>query len=164
MIWLRFILTIFKWLLLMPLHLLVWLSRYIFAVPAVLLFSTKDRKHLRFPFRWLETQDNDLGGDFGWQSEHIKPGSDPYSNYNRIMWLFRNGGQVVEYKVLGIDYKEFQGVSPLNPNHGLSVRTDGYWQYRNIIGPVEVYWGWGLWSNIADRSKYVWTTRRAKNA
>ena len=31
------------------------------------------------------TDDNDLGGDFGWQSEHIKPGSDPYSNYNRIM-------------------------------------------------------------------------------
>lgn len=165
MIKVLFVLRVFQWLLLLPLHLLFWAARYPFSPIAVLFFSTDDRRHLKFPFRWLETQDNDLSGDEGWRNEHIEKNSDPLSNKNRILWLYRNGGQWLQYTIVGAkSIPVIGGIIPPDKMHGLSIRADGYWQWRESFFGIEVYWGWGLWSTINGRIKYVWTIRKSKDA
>lgn len=83
-----------------PAFSLVVLLRYPAAVIAVLLFSSPDKLTLS-RWKWLETIDNTLIGDLGWRTEHMI-GHDPLAWYNRIGWLWRNGGNRFNYEVLGI--------------------------------------------------------------
>lgn len=91
-----------KWLTLLPAFATMRIAADMLAETAVRRFSTPDKKHLTFPFRWMDTDDNDLGGDEGWRSEHIEPGSDPYSDENRIGWMKRNGGHHAAYYLFGV--------------------------------------------------------------
>lgn len=147
------------WVACLPVHLTVAIAKFPLAPVAVYGFSTEDKKHLETPFQWLETTDNDLGGDYGWQHEHIEPGSDPYSDWNRVGWLWRNGGHAVNYGLLGIDAEPVPDFS-----RGLNVRDDGFWLYRNGFPisdtkSLEVFWGWHIYGIVDGRNKYVFTTR-----
>lgn len=147
------------WILLLPVHILVILARYPLAPVAVLLFSTKDKRHLRF-MRWLETLDNDLTGDNGWRTEHIK--GDPRAFWNRVGWLWRNGGNAVNYGFLGVPDKF--SVYHLKP--WLWRNTAGHWMIRNAfkLGPryLEIFWGWSLLGAKHGRCKFTFTTRLKK--
>lgn len=149
---------IFAWLIRLPVHIGVILLRYPLAPVAVRYFSTPDKRRLT-QFRWLETIDNDLSGDNGWKTEHIKPGSDPLSDENRIDWLRRNGGNAVNYGLLGI-------------SNEWAVRHDKPWLWRDYIGHwmirkwikigpkyLELFWGWSLLGAKQGRCKFVFTTR-----
>lgn len=147
------------WFLLLPVHISVVLLRYPLAPIAVWMFSTADKRHLRF-MRWLETLDNDLSGDSGWRNEHIKPGSDPLSTWNRIKWLWRNGGNAINYNLLGCEY------DPALPSQGkrsFVKRSDGRWLLRlsiPLFGKyLELFWGWSIFGPIHGRCKYTFTTR-----
>lgn len=149
------------WLLALPPHLAVTVLKYPLAPIAVECCSVDDGKHLWLPFRWLETIDNDLGGDSGWKNEHIEPGSDPYSDWNRIMWLWRNGGNWFNYNVIGIDND--QSNLPVQAP-GFTVRDDGFWLWRDYYEisdetKMEIFWGWGLYGNVEGRNKFTFTTR-----
>ena len=151
-----------SWLVVTPFHIATDIVIYPLAPIAIECCSTEDKKHLEFPFAWMETIDNDLGGDSGWVNEHIEPGSDPYSDWNRIKWLWRNGGHGLTYGLYGVDadYSTIGKESQL----GYTMREDGAWMFRDYF-PItdtkrlEIYWGWGLWANLEGRNKYVFTTR-----
>jgi hypothetical protein len=152
---------ILKWLLLLPIHILIIITRYPLAPIAVLLCSSADRKQLT-DWRWLETIDNDLAGDTGWRNEHIKPGSDPLSFWNRVRWLWRNGGNSANYNLLGCAYDP--NLPPLNTAGGVCLsRRDGYWLLRKFIPLfgkyLELFWGWGLYGPVNGRCKFTFTTR-----
>lgn len=146
-----------RWLLYLLPHLLINIVRYPLAVLAVLLCSTRDRRHLTH-LRWLETIDNDLAGDSGWREEHLV-GSDPLSRINRIRWLWRNGGNALNYGLLGC---RWPGLYTHNGPHYWR-RMDGRWLYRRFfrVGPryVEVFLGWALFGPQLKRCKYVATIR-----
>jgi hypothetical protein len=155
----NFLAAALLWTVLIPVQVGVAVLRYPLAPVAVTMFSTEDKKHLELPFHWLETIDNDLGGDSGWVNEHIEPGSDPYSDWNRIKWLWRNGGDWVSYYIIGID----AGTNP-EYHKGLNIREDGFWTWRdyaviNSTTAIEVYWGWGLYGNVLGKNKFTFTTR-----
>ena len=153
------ILSILQWLLYAPLQILVALVRYPLAPIAVVFFSTKDRKHLRL-FGFLETIDNDLGGDSGWVNEHIKPGSDPYSNWNRIKWLWRNGGDWVSYYVIGVPYDQVSG-EDRDMNNGLYWDRNYHWMLRKVLfNKVELFWGWNINGPVNGMCKFTFTTRK----
>jgi hypothetical protein len=152
----------FVWLVFLPIHLTTWVAKWPLAPIAVECCSTEDNKHLWVPFRWLETIDNDLGGDSGWKNEHIEPGSDPYSDWNRIKWLWRNGGNWTNYWILGVENDQ----SDIGPTQilGYTSRPDGAWLYRDYFelsetDRLEIFWGWNLWGEVEGRNKFVWTTR-----
>jgi hypothetical protein len=152
----------FLWLVGLPFHITVAVVKYPLSPIAVYTCSVDDDKHLCWPFRWLETIDNDLGGDSGWRKEHIEPGSDPYSDWNRTMWLWRNGGNWFNYNVLGIDAYPKSQLPP--QESGLTTRDDGFWVLRDRFGissnsDLEVFWGWGLYGNIQGMNKFSFTTR-----
>lgn len=163
---------ILQWLLYLPLHLLVTIARYPLAPIAVVFFATNDKRQLHFPFDWLETIDNDLSGDSGWRTKHIKPGSDPLSTWNRIRWLWRNGGNRFNHMTIGclddFEYRRpWQGINK-NDTHFWS-RPDGYWLWRSftpLFGRfLEVFIGWHLFGPHVDcnkyRCKFVCTVRLA---
>lgn len=149
-----------RWFLLLPAHVGIFLIRYPLSPIVILLFSTKDKRYLT-AFRWLETVDNDLTGDTGWQVEHLK-GDNPFKFWNRVKWLWRNGGNSANYGFLGCDYNdpEWSGLPAECDKRGLYVRKDGYWLYRKVIAGVEVFWGWGIYGPKNDRCKFTFTTRK----
>jgi len=136
-----------RYLLCWPIWLIVILARYPAAVIAVLCFSSPDRLTLT-RWRWLETIDCDLCGDGGWLAEHMI-GTDPYAWYNRVGWLWRNGGNRFNYYVIGVDAE--------NPPPGV------FWRLYHI--PLRGQWfldlrfGWDISDPKQGRSKYVFTTR-----
>lgn len=162
-------LRMLQWLTYLPLHLLVTIARYPLAPIAVVFFTTNDKRQLLFPFIWLETIDNDLSGDDGWRNEHIKPGSDPLSTWNRIKWLWRNGGNRFNYMVLGCrDDLEFRRErANVNKQRDFWQRPDGYWLWRSyhpVFGRyLELFLGWSLYGpKVSDnkiRCKFVATIR-----
>ena len=94
-----------RYLLLLPLFILMRLSTFILAPFAV---AYQRDFHLRFPFRWMDTIDNDLRGDGspgdgGWQGEHCPP-DDPASYCCMVKWMFRNGGNWASYYTFGVPY------------------------------------------------------------
>ncbi|MCK9606226.1 MAG: hypothetical protein M0R33_07210 [Methylomonas sp.] len=159
------ILRILQWLLLLPIHLLITLARYPLAPVAVLLFSRKDKRHLRWPFRWLETIDNDLSGDDGWKTEHIKLGSAPLSTWNRIQWLWRNGGNRANYMLLGCIEEFAWTIRHFAAENSKPFWVDphGYWLLRRFIRigrkEIEVFIGWSLFGAKLGRCKYTATIR-----
>lgn len=107
-VWLGFVTTAFirqgslawRYALRSPLFWLVVIGRYFAAPIAIWRYSTPDRLCLT-RWRWLETIDNTLAGDFGHQTEHMI-GTDPLAWYNRVLWLWRNGGNRFNYWKIGV--------------------------------------------------------------
>lgn len=157
----KFFFRLIQWMIFLPLHIILILSRYPMAPIAVILFSTSDKLHLKW-FKYLETLDNDLTGDSGWRNEHIKPGSDPLSTWNRIGWLWRNGGNAVNYKVLGCKYGPCKQLST-----STWINDSGYWLLRKWVPMfgkyLEIFVGWGLNGNVVGYSKFTATIRMKAN-
>lgn len=146
-------------------HLLLSVLRYPLAVIAVLFFSTKTGRHLT-RFEWLETIDNDLSGDSGWKEEHLI-GPDPLSMINRIRWLWRNGGNTVNYGLLGVDDNPSWRVVYGCASGPRWERPDGAWLYRRYISLaglryVELFFGWALFGPQKGRCKIVCSIRLKK--
>ena len=125
----------------------VVLLRYPAAIVAVLLFSSENKRNLT-RWKWLETIDNDLTGDNGWKSEHIG-NSDPLKTWNRIRWLWRNGGNRFNYYVIGIADDDIPEWS--------------FWSKTSIplwgIRFLDLRFGWSPEGPKQGRRKYVFTIR-----
>lgn len=122
-------------------------------VAALPIFLSPDRKHLKFPFAWLETLDNDLSGDYGWKTEHLW-GSDPLSYLNRTRWLIRNGGNKISYNVFGC------AELPYRQNGFFYENMDGYWLYRRPLwitktSFIDLFIGWNLPGAKYGRAKFT---------
>lgn len=146
-----------RWLLYLPLNLLMGLVVIPLAPIAVAFFSTPD-KRLLTRFKWLETLDNDLTGDEGWRSEHLI-GSNPLSWLNRTRWLWRNGGHAVNYGLLGCDDI---GTRQIKPNYWENPK--GRWLYRRYFRltekwSFELFAGWALLGGQHGRCKFVFSPR-----
>lgn len=91
-----------RWLRLIPLDILSTLGCYLLA-PFVVPFASDGR--LPTWFRWMETHDNPLDGDAGWQNEHWqwrKRLPEPLRTYlGRVGWLWRNPAYRFAHEVLG---------------------------------------------------------------
>jgi len=152
-----------RWLLYLIAHASAVCARYPLAIVAVLCFSSADRRHLT-RLRWLETIDNDLGGDSGWREQHLA-GADPLSRWNRIRWLWRNGGNAMNYTTLGVpdDPAWRAAVLAAAPVPAYLTRPDGSWLYRSFtrLGRrrLECFLGWALLGPQAGRCKLVFSIR-----
>ena len=129
MYWLRYILSL-------PLFILVALSRYPLAPIAVAFF--RDGYQLKSPFLWLQTDDNDLRGDERWLRHKVNV----TAYWAMVQWLWRNGGHHAAYNLFGCprpsDYPQHRSFTPL------------WGKY------LEVYLGW---SGDEPRGKIVLTMR-----
>lgn len=146
-----------KWLIRLPAVLLLTLTSYVLAPFVVAFFSTEDKMHLT-RFKWLETIDNTLAGDANW-NRNLLWGSDPLSWINRTRWLWRNGGNYVNYNILGcVGDADWKAVQDRTLYYWK--RPDGYWLYRRFI-PVsktrnlELFFGWNLFSIKKEHCKIV---------
>lgn len=120
--------------------------RYPAAPLVIWLFSSPDRLYLT-RWRWLETIDNTLAGDYGHQTEHMI-GADPLAWYNRVLWLWRNGGNRFNYEIIGCPAAN---------------RPAWAWTFRKaypLRGAwfIDVFIGWSP-DGKPDRCKYVFTIR-----
>lgn len=129
---------------------------------AVYFFSTPDKLYLT-RFKWLETIDNDLSGDDAWKNLRLW-GTDPLSFINRTRWLWRNGGNYVNYMVFGVDGNAIWN-SEQDRNKYYWRRPDGYWLYRRFVNlplttrKLELFFGWNLFSIKNGRCKLVCQVR-----
>lgn len=130
-----------------PAWLVVILLRYPAAVIAVIFFSSKDKLSLT---RWkrLETIDNDLTGDSGWKTEHIG-GTDPLKRWNRIRWLWRNGGNRYCYEVLGVPHNNIPEWA-FEKRYKLPLWGERFLEFR---------YGWALDGPQKGLCKYVFNPR-----
>jgi hypothetical protein len=146
-------------------HLLKYFSlmllRYPLAVIAVIFYSTKDKLHVT-KWKWLETIDWPLTGDNGWREEHLV-GDNPLSTYNRIRWLWRNGGNRYNYEVIGVcdDQLWREGIVQ---GYGYFERPDGAWLKRikvPLFGTrfIQLTFGWNIFGPQHGLCKYVCTIR-----
>ena len=162
MLFLKFLLRIPQFFLYMIVQIFGFIIRYPLAPIAVIFFSTPDKKHLTF-FKFLETIDNDLGGDNGWQTVHIAPGSDPYSNWNRIGWLWRNGFDRIAYFWLGCGEAGCFYAFP--PSIEYRYNSNGYWCIHKFFKIpfvtlwFEIYWGWSIGATLQGLNKITFTNR-----
>jgi hypothetical protein len=130
----------------LPFFVLMQIVAKIVAPVAVVFFSTPDRKQLRSPFKWMMTLDADLGGDKYWPS-HIE--GDRYSTWNRINWMWRNGGHTLAYGLFGCDkdaedYPLFRKFYPVKLG-----------KYKFL----ELFFGWNHPGAQNGRAKYALTIR-----
>ena len=135
--------------------------RYPLAIIAVLFFSTEDKEHLT-AMKWLETIDWPLSGDNGWREEHLV-GDNPLSNYNRIRWLWRNGGNTYNYRIAGV-VDDIEWRINQEQGYGTFTRPDGYWLKRvkvPLFGNkfIQGIFGWNLFGPQQGYCKYVCTIR-----
>jgi len=153
-----------RWFCCLLVHIVAIVARYPLAPIAVIFFTTNDKRELIFPFRWLGTIDNDLSGDAGWRTEHIT--GDPLSTWNRIKWLWRNGGNSLNFGLLGVEYDAWFSLKNCRKENqdGFIKRGDGAWQYRarvSVFGRVWTpYIGWGLFGPVNGRCKFTATVLR----
>lgn len=110
-----------------------------FPLAFVAVYFQKDWK-LRWPFRWMDTDDNDLRGDEGWKSEHCFP-HPPDTYCCMVKWMWRNGGHHAAYHLFGMSYGQ---------NWFWSVKDTPGWQWRL---------GWNPADNKTGRCKYNLTVR-----
>lgn len=156
-----------KWLGYLFVHLLIVIARYPIAPFAVVFFTTNDRRELLFPFRWLGTIDNGLDGDSGWRNEHIT--GDPLSTWNRTKWLWRNGGNALNYNLLGVDNDKWFALENwmIQDINRLWVRKDKAWMYRAYLPLfgryLNLFIGWSLFGAIEEKCKFTCTIRIKKN-
>jgi hypothetical protein len=160
-------LIVCKWLALLPVHLVVVGGAWLLAPIAVRWFSTDDKLHLRSPFRWMETIDNDMGGDSYWKAEHLA-GSDALNESARIGWAKRNGGNAVNYGPLGVPVDPAWLHRYRSPINGQISGGPLWWSddafclrwMRPIGGRImELSLGWALLGPKAGRAKY-WLSGR----
>lgn len=160
-------LIVCKWLALLPVHLVVVGGAWLLAPIAVRWFSTADGRHLRSPFRWIETIDNDMSGDSYWQTEHLE-GSDALSEPARIGWAKRNGGNAVNYGPLGVPVDPEWLHRYRSPFTGQISGGPAWWTDRafclRLIRPIgqrnlELSLGWNLLGPKSGRAKY-WLSGR----
>lgn len=142
----------FQWILLFPIN-IIFSILCIITSPIASLFVSTDRTHLQFPFQWLNTIDNDLGGDSGWKEEHLI-GSDPYSYINRTRWLIRNGGNWVSYYLFGCRETPYRQSGYFYEN------MEGYWLLRKPIWItktrfIDLFIGWNLPGAKFGRAKFT---------
>lgn len=130
-----------------PLWLLVILARYPLAFLAVAFFQSN--KQLTFPFKWLDTIDNNLDGDYGWKTEHLS-GSNPSSYWNQVRWLWKNGGNRFNYFVIGVP-------SDSKPTWAFWIKKSLPWPQTGKYLDLRI--GWSDYS-LQGRCKYVFTLRR----
>jgi len=134
----------FRYLIRFPLWLLVILARYPLSFIAVALSKEND---VQFPFKWMGTIDNDLTGDYGWKKEHLS-GSDPSSYWNKVRWLWRNGGNRFNYWWIGVPF--------------VNRPSWAFWSIHQIplfAGRfLDMRFGWSDYS-LQGRCKYVFTIR-----
>lgn len=145
-------------------NLLLVIVSFVLSPFAVAFCSTPDKRHLT-RCRWLETIDFDLAGDPGWQSLRLW-GHDPLSWINRTRWLWRNGGNYVNYMILGCDGDEAWKAEQDRSLHYWR-RPDGYWLYRRFVPLtktrcVELFFGWSLFAIKQGRCKVVFQIRFPK--
>ena len=128
-----------------PIWILLIIFRYPLAFIAVLL---QKNKQLQWPFRWLDTIDNNLDGDQGWKDEHLW-GSNPTSYINQVRWLWRNGGNCFNYWWIGVS------------DANAPART--FWSKTAIpliAGRfIDLRFGWSPEGPKQGRRKYVFTIR-----
>lgn len=156
-----------RWIGFLPLNLIMGLVVIPLAPIAVAFFSTPDKRHLT-RFKWLETIDNDLTGDKdeGWRQTHLW-GSDPFSWINRTRWLWRNGGNTVNYTLLGCA-DDLQWRVTQIASAGFWQRPDGHWLYRKpvpLFGGrfIDLYFGWQILGPKLGLCKFVATIRIKTN-
>ena len=155
-----------RWLLLLIPHFAPIVARYPMAIVAVLFFSTPDKRSLT-RMKWLLTIDNDLSGDSGFKNEHLI-GTDPLSTLNRIRWLWRNGGNAINYGPLGVcESTSEESIKLLQEPGPFLEREDGAWLYRRFLPFVfgrqlELFFGWALLGPQHGRCKYVCSIRFPK--
>lgn len=139
--------TAWRYALLSPFFWLVVIARYFAAPIAIWRYSTPDRLYLT-RWRWLETIDNTLAGDYGHQTEHMI-GTDPLAWYNRVLWLWRNGGNRFNYWTIGV-------ADDATPEWA-------FWDKVSIplVGEVfiDIRLGWSPEGPKQGRRKYVMTAR-----
>jgi len=153
---------ILLWLLFLPAHLLVAILRYPLAPFAVIFFTSNDRSELLSPFVWLGTIDNGLSGDDGWRNENIKKGSDPLSTWNRIRWLWRNGGNWFNYNAIGcfVDSELLQAHMDDQDSKIFWRNKKGYWLLRGtFFKHLYIFWGWSLFGPQQYKCKFTFTTK-----
>lgn len=137
-----------KYLLLFIPFVLKNIACWICAVPAVMFFSTPDRRLLTYPFVWLNSvADTDMAGDEYWHQHLI--GTDPLSLINRIHWIFRNGGQYLAYGFFGCD------VNDPHPFYRPYIPLAFGWR-------LDVMIGWNMKGAKLGRAKYSFTIRGKK--
>ena len=142
-----------QWLLLFPVN-LVFSVLCVLISPIAAFFVTDDRRFLLQPFVWLETMDNDLGGDDGWKEEHLI-GKDPLSWLNRTRWLIRNGGNKISYGTFGCPDAYFVKESKYYWKN-----IFGYWLYSRPIWItktrfIDLFIGWNLPGAKQGRAKFT---------
>ena len=95
---------------------------------------------------WLETQDNPLDGDGGWQNEHwqwrykLPPALCKY--VGRVGWLWRNAAYSFAWEILGVvlppeTIYAVRGDMDVgdNPGHAgwLLITVPGYWEFYAVV-------------------------------
>lgn len=160
-------LVVLRWLLLLPAHILLVAVAWLLAPIAVRWFSTADKLHLTAPFKWMETIDHDLAGDEYWQA--ALGDADPLSNAARIAWLRRNGGNTVNYGMLGVLSDPVWLAAYRSTYNGVITGGPVWWcgnsfclrwfpTFRGI--PIELSAGWNLIGPQNGRCKYWLSMRR----
>lgn len=144
-----------QWVLMLPVN-LVFSIFCIILSPIAACFVTPDKLHLS-RFKWLETIDNDLSGDFGWKDEHLI-GTDPLSYINRTRWLIRNGGNKISYGAFGCDDTNYEQSGDYYQN------MEGYWLLRKKLWVTktrffDLFVGWNLPGAKFGRAKFTSSCR-----
>ena len=100
----------FKWTVFLIINLVTSVINYP-VTPIAVLFATKNNK-LPLWLSYLDTPDNTLDGDFGWQTKKPYPKEvNKYQRWvNRFSWLHRNKLYGFGAAVLGIDYDRVNDV------------------------------------------------------
>lgn len=145
-----------QWAFLFPVNLLFSIFCILIS-PLAAIFTSPDRRFLLQPFRWLETIDNDLSGDYGWKEEHLI-GTDPLSYLNRTRWLIRNGGNKISYGAFGCDDTNYEQSGDYYQN------IAGYWLLRKKLWVTktrffDLFVGWNLPGAKFGRAKFTSSCR-----
>lgn len=137
-------------------------------------WATPDKRHLRAPFRWMETIDWDMAGDPPWRQRRLV-GTDPLSWLNRTRWIWRNGAQRLTYLVLGVNMAGLElrttgNPDPGRPPYGLKRtealrETDTVAYYANRFVPLfggrglQIQTGWKLNYVVDGHCKLICSVR-----
>lgn len=162
---------VLKWLVRIPLMVIVVLLGKALASYMVKNHSTDDKRYLTgWWWRIWGTIDNDLGGDSYWKKDHLN-GDDPLKDENRIGWIKRNAGNGFNYNYIGVP-NDAELVARYRNEAGI-ISGGPLWQneyaflYRNRtpVGfgrELEVFLGWALFGEHFGRCKIVMSVRLPK--
>ena len=162
-----------KWLLMVPVSLVVTLACLIFA-PVIVLFANKEG-WLPGWLSWFQTPDNSLDGDDGWKTEHwqwrYRLPAFLCTYVGRVGWLWRNPGYgfgVVRFNSAVPVVATYKGNKQVNDSPGVEgyclVSAGGLFQFVWVkrIGStskcIYVVIGWNIKGLIDEpRCQYIAT-------